>query len=143
MGEKKALSERFSKALEALIDAGCVKNKRAFAEACGITQQKLSEILNGRMNAGTDVLQGMLSNYPVRPEYLFSAKAPILQSAYHKPSGIETFAEAEKKYGKKKGGTEKMDTRTDYMELLLENSRLKDRVIELMEELARLKGEGK
>lgn len=143
MGEKKALSERFSIALKLLIDTGQVKNKRTFAGACGISPQKLSEILNRRMNVGTDVLQGMLAHYPVRPEYLFGNKKPILKTTDTSQRNTDQVAEPQATYGKKGEGTEIQEDKAAYLELLHENSRLKDKVIELMEEIERLKREEK
>ena len=53
---KEEINNRFIRAVNAVISHNLVPNKSALAESLGVKPAKFSEILNGRMKAGTDML---------------------------------------------------------------------------------------
>ena len=61
-------------AVNAVIRHNLVPNKSALAESLGVKQAKFSEILNGRMKAGTDMLAIMCDFYKVSAEWLLMSR---------------------------------------------------------------------
>ncbi len=71
---KDEINNRFIMAVNAVIRHNLVPNKSALAESLGVKQAKFSEILNGRMKAGTDMLAIMCDFYKVSAEWLLMSR---------------------------------------------------------------------
>lgn len=71
---KEEINNRFIRAVNAVISHNLVPNKSALAESLGVKPAKFSEILNGRMKAGTDMLAIMCDFYKVSAEWLLMSR---------------------------------------------------------------------
>ena len=130
MSGKENLTDRFIEAFEVLLRQAYVKNKTEFAKAMQITPQKFTEILGRRMHAGIDMVPTLFELYPVRYEYIFFGKMPVLKG---EPETSLVIAEDPgSEYTKKNPDKELEKLRKENIELLREISRLKDQVIELL-----------
>lgn len=68
--EKSTINKRFIEAVDYLLSTGKVDSKGALAATLGIKSTKFSEILNERMNIGTDLAALICSHYDISPEWL-------------------------------------------------------------------------
>lgn len=71
---KDEINSRFVRAVYAIISAQLVNSKTALAESLGVKPAKFSEILNGRMKAGTDMLAILCDFYKVSPDWLLMSR---------------------------------------------------------------------
>lgn len=71
---KDEINSRFVRAVYAIIGHNLVPSKSALAESLGVKPAKFSEILNGRMKAGTDMLAILCDFYKVSPEWLLMSR---------------------------------------------------------------------
>lgn len=71
---KDEINSRFSMAVNAVLSRGLIPTKAGLAEALGVKPAKFSEILNGRMNAGTDILARMCDLFNVSPDWLMMGR---------------------------------------------------------------------
>ncbi len=71
---KEEINSRFIRAVNAIIAHKLMPNKAALAESLGVKPAKFSEILNGRMNAGVDMLAIMCDFYKVSPDWLLMSR---------------------------------------------------------------------
>ena len=78
---KEEINNRFLIAVQELLRNRIVSNKAALAEAFGIKPAKFSEILNGRMKAGVDMLAILCDYYYISSEWLLSGKGEMLNEA--------------------------------------------------------------
>lgn len=77
MTEKTEINNRFIYAIGTLLqDKGLTKT--SIANSLGIKPSKFSEILNGRMNAGTDTLALLCDQFSFNTEWLLLGKGPVL-----------------------------------------------------------------
>lgn len=75
---KEEINNRFLTAVQELLRNRIVGSKAALAEAFGIKPAKFSEILNGRMKAGVDMLAILCDYYYISPDWLLSGKGEML-----------------------------------------------------------------
>ena len=71
---KEEINSRFLDAVQALLTNGIVSSKATLAEAFGVKPAKFSEILNGRMKAGADMLAIICDYYLVSPDWLLMSR---------------------------------------------------------------------
>lgn len=71
---KEEINSRFLDAVQALLTNGIVSSKTTLAEAFGVKPAKFSEILNGRMKAGADMLAIICDYYFVSPDWLLMSR---------------------------------------------------------------------
>ena len=71
---KGEINDRFVRAVYAIIGQHLVSSKTALAESLGVKPAKFSEILNGRMKAGTDMLAILCDFYKVSPDWLLMSR---------------------------------------------------------------------
>lgn len=71
---KEEINKRFHTAVNAILMNNLISSKAGLAESLGMTPSKLSEILNGRMNASAETLARMCDFYEISPEWLFLSR---------------------------------------------------------------------
>lgn len=83
---KDEINHRFILATTAILAKQLIPNKTALAESLNIKPAKFSEILNGRMKAGTDMLATMCDLYDVSPDWLLMSRGDnIFRASSIKP----------------------------------------------------------
>lgn len=83
---KDEINHRFILATTAILAKQLIPNKTALAESLNIKPAKFSEILNGRMKAGTDMLATMCDLYNVSPDWLLMSRGDnIFRASSIKP----------------------------------------------------------
>ena len=65
----------------------CLKttSKSTMAQIMGITPSKFSEILNGRMAAGMDVIHSLCIDYSVSADYIITGRGPMIRTPFASP----------------------------------------------------------
>lgn len=71
---KEEINSRFIRATIAILAKGLIPNKAALAESLGVKPAKFSEILNGRMKVGVDMIAIMCDYYKVSPDWLLMSR---------------------------------------------------------------------
>lgn len=125
--DKSAINRRFIEAVEYLLSIGKAESKGVLATTLGIKSTKFSEILNGRMNIGTDLAALICSHYDINPEWLllgYGSKIRDNQSDLSQTVIVdsEKSGEAAAYYRMYKEKDE------ENKELLKENARLEERL---------------
>lgn len=83
---KDEINHRFILATTAILAKQLIPNKTALAESLNIKPAKFSEILNGRMKAGTDMIATMCDLYNVSPDWLLMSRGDnIFRASSIKP----------------------------------------------------------
>ena len=78
--EKEPINTRFLEVVAYLLDNGSVKNKSDMADLLGIKPSKFSEILNQRMNVGTDLIGTICSKFStISSEWLLTGKGDMIK----------------------------------------------------------------
>lgn len=77
---KKAVNKRFIEAIEWLISIGKAESKSEIAKKANISPSKFSEILNCRMNIGTDLAGIVCLNYGISAEWLLTGQGTMAKS---------------------------------------------------------------
>ncbi|WP_285822157.1 MULTISPECIES: helix-turn-helix domain-containing protein [Bacteroidales] len=72
---KDEITARFSMAVTAIIAIGQCPNKATLADSLGVKPAKFSEILNGRMKVGLDMVARMCDLYNVSPDWLLMGRS--------------------------------------------------------------------
>lgn len=72
---KDEITARFSRAVTAIISTGQCPNKATLADSLGVKPAKFSEILNGRMKVGLDMVARMCDLYSVSPDWLLMGRS--------------------------------------------------------------------
>jgi transcriptional regulator with XRE-family HTH domain len=72
--QKSEINERFRTAVIDILRQELISSKAGLAESLQIKPAKFSEILNGRMNVGTDTLALMCDFYRISPDWLLMGR---------------------------------------------------------------------
>lgn len=76
--DRESINNRVLDALNYILDANNTLTKAEFARAFDIKPAKFTEILKGRMNAGTEIMGMLVSSYSVNPAWLLTGKGSML-----------------------------------------------------------------
>jgi plasmid maintenance system antidote protein VapI len=68
--EKNSINDRFLEAIQSILQRKTGLSKTLLAESLGVKPAKFSEILNGRMKAGVDMMATMCEKYDISTEWL-------------------------------------------------------------------------
>lgn len=91
--EKEDINIRFIEAVNRLVNDEGIPSKGIIANLLGIKPSKLSEILNKRMNIGTDLAANICDNFNVSAEWLLTGKGNMFtDSQISKESKIESVS---------------------------------------------------
>lgn len=71
---KEEINKRFTTAVTAIMVNKLISSKAGLAESLGVKPAKFSEILNGRMNVGIDMIARMCDFYEVSPDWLLLSR---------------------------------------------------------------------
>lgn len=71
---KEEINTRFYHAVNAILVHKLVPNKASLAESLGVKPAKFSEILNGRMNVGVDMISIMCDLYGISPDWILMCR---------------------------------------------------------------------
>lgn len=71
---KEEINRRFIIAVTAIMVNKLISSKTGLAESLGVKPAKFSEILNGRMNVGIDMIARMCDFYEVSPDWLLLSR---------------------------------------------------------------------
>lgn len=75
---KEEINTRALAALTAVLERHREITKSALAQRIGVRPSTITEILKGRMNAGTDLMAFLSSNYGISPSWLLTGEGPML-----------------------------------------------------------------
>ena len=82
---KDEINHRFIAAIHTLINKGIVSNKATIADALCVKPAKFSEILNGRMKAGADMLAILCNFYEISPDWLLMSRGSLFRTSEYPP----------------------------------------------------------
>lgn len=85
--DKNSINNRFSEAIEYLINHRSGVSKGDIAELLGLKSSTFSEILKGRMNVATDHIAKLIVSYDISPEWLLTGKGSMLKNEQKSDSG--------------------------------------------------------
>lgn len=83
---KEEINKRFITAVTAIMTNKLVSSKAGLAESLGVKPAKFSEILNGRMNVGIDMIAKMCDFYEVSPDWLLLSRGNNVFRQITKPT---------------------------------------------------------
>ena len=89
---KDEINSRFIRATYAVISKGLIPNKTALAESLGVKPAKFSEILNGRMLAGTEVMGGLAEKFNISAEWLLTGTGSMIKNELEGTETIQYFS---------------------------------------------------
>lgn len=72
--QKSSIDYRFVRAVQELLSGNIAKTQGEIAQELGVKTAKFSEIMNGRMHVGVDMLAILSENYLVSPEWLLTGR---------------------------------------------------------------------
>lgn len=75
---KEAIDHRFVVAVMTLVDREIVVTQGEVAQALGVKPAKFSEIMNGRMHVGVDMIAELSEEYYVSPEWLLTGRGDFM-----------------------------------------------------------------
>lgn len=78
--EKESINARFIQAVNYLLSSGIVGSKGELSEILKIKNSKFSEILNGRMNIGTDLAALICMRFNISSDWLLMGKGEMVQT---------------------------------------------------------------
>lgn len=84
--KKEEINLRFVEAVNHLLDTRIVASKADLAEKLGIKPSKFSEILNYRMNIGTDLAALLCFTYNINSNWLLTGEGKMLRNEESPPS---------------------------------------------------------
>ena len=79
--DKNLINVRFIEAVNYLLINNKVKSKGEMAESLNISNSKFSEILNGRMNVGTDTVALFCYKYDINTDWLLIGRGEMFHEA--------------------------------------------------------------
>jgi transcriptional regulator with XRE-family HTH domain len=75
-----AINERVIEAINYLLSSKTEPNKAKLADNMGVKPAKFSEILNGRMKAGMDIIQKLCIDYKVSADWLITGDGSMFRT---------------------------------------------------------------
>lgn len=89
---KEDINNRVIQAIEHLLSNNLVANKTELADAFNIKPTKFSEILNKRMNAGTDIISILCDRYNVSPSWLLNGRGDMITDCFKTSAAVPVQA---------------------------------------------------
>jgi transcriptional regulator with XRE-family HTH domain len=126
--DKISINNRFSEAIEYLINHGNGISKGDIAELLDLKSSTFSEILKGRMNVATDHIAKLIVSYDISPEWLLTGNGPMLKRDLKRDSG---YGDSENKDLTRELIKEIGDLRQQLGEQINENTHLQAEIDEL------------
>ncbi len=78
---KGLINNRFIKAIDTILERENMLTKGVLSQNLGISQQKFTEILKGRMNVGADLLASLITSYPdISADWLLTGSGSMTRS---------------------------------------------------------------
>lgn len=145
---KEEINTRFVMAVNAVLKNKLVSNKSSLAESLNVKPAKFSEILNGRMKAGIDMVAYICEYFNISPDWILLSRGEYFRTApapsifVSEGPGSDDYKRAiESHFDSLKSETEVCNTQGDSnVEALLTIIKDKDASLrELAEEVGRLK----
>lgn len=81
---RESINTRALDAIAYILSNGDLHTKTSIANELGISSPKLSEILGGRMKAGTEILAGLSSEYNISSQWLLTGEGSMVNSEIQK-----------------------------------------------------------
>lgn len=89
---KKEISNRTIDAINYLLDNQKELTKSALADALFVKPTKFSEILNGRMLAGTEIMGGLAEQFNISAEWLLTGAGSMIKNEPERNDTIQAFS---------------------------------------------------
>ena len=131
---KEAINQRFTNALNFLLDSGKALSKGQISEKLSFKRSTFSELLNNRSNVSAETIAVFCDEYGVNSDWLLTGKGDmfkkdgLVQQAHNNVSSTITQQQTI-------NNTEDcQQLKEENKRLVQENSSLKDKIIQLMEE---------
>ncbi len=131
---KEAINQRFTNAVNFLLDSGKALSKGQISEKLSFKRSTFSELLNNRSNVSAETIAVFCDEYGVNSDWLLTGKGEMLkkeglvQQAHNNISS--TITQHQTIHAPEDYETLKQENKR----LTQENSGLKDKIIQLMEE---------
>ena len=93
--DKNTINARFIKAINALLDKHNTLSKGDLASALSIKPAKFSEILNGRMNVGSELLADLSKKFDISSEWLLNGDGEVFKNSSLNTSNPNSLQEVE------------------------------------------------
>ena len=134
---KEAINQRFTNAVNFLLDSGKALSKGQISEKLSFKRSTFSELLNNRSNVSAETIAVFCDEYGVNSDWLLTGKGDmfkkegLVQQAHNYVSSTITQQQTI-------NNTEDcQQLKEENKRLVQENSSLKDKIIQLMEEKMR------
>jgi len=134
---KEAINQRFTNAVNFLLDSGKALSKGQISEKLSFKRSTFSELLNNRSNVSAETIAVFCDEYGVNSDWLLTGKGDmfkkdgLVQQAHNNISSTITQQQTI-------NNTEDcQQLKEENKRLVQENSSLKDKIIQLMEEKMR------
>lgn len=134
---KEAINQRFTNAVNFLLDSGKALSKGQISEKLSFKRSTFSELLNNRSNVSAETIAVFCDEYGVNSDWLLTGKGDmfkkegLVQQAHNNVSSTITQQQTI-------NNTEDcQQLKEENKRLVQENSSLKDKIIQLMEEKMR------
>ena len=131
---KEAINQRFTNAVKFLLDSGKALSKGQISEKLSFKRSTFSELLNNRSNVSAETIAVFCDEYGVNSDWLLTGKGDmfkkdgLVQQAHNNVSSTITQQQTI-------NNTEDcQQLKEENKRLVQENSSLKDKIIQLMEE---------
>lgn len=77
---KEEINNRSIQAINWLLESNAGLTKTALADSFAIKPAKFSEILNGRMNVGTEIMAALCANHNISSDWLLTGRGEMLRN---------------------------------------------------------------
>ncbi len=84
-----AISKKFIKVVNSLVDNGLVKSKSQLAESLGTHRQSFNEIVNNKRNVTLELVEKIIEKYSVNASFLFSDSDEMFISSKENSDNIK------------------------------------------------------
>ena len=131
---KEAINQRFTNAVNFLLDSGKALSKGQISERLSFKRSTFSELLNNRSNVSAETIAVFCDEYGVNSDWLLTGKGDmfkkegLVQQAHNNISSTITQQQTIN------NTDDCQQLKEENKRLVQENSSLKDKIIQLMEE---------